>query len=54
MDPKQIVEAIAKMDNQQIQQLCRMLVENGCGTQLEFHLSSEQLALDLDLDEEEL
>jgi hypothetical protein len=53
MDPKQIVEAIAKMDKQQLEQFCKLCVENGCATQLEFHLHNEQLMFDLDIDDEE-
>jgi len=53
MDPKQIVEAIAKMDKQQLQQFCKLCVEDGCATQLEFYLHNEQLMFDLDIDDEE-
>ena len=46
-----IVECIAKMDKSELQQFAKAAVQNGCATQLEFHLHNEQLAFDLDLDE---
>lgn len=48
-----MVESIAKMDKKELQQFAKAAVENGCATQLEFYLHNEQLAFDLDLDEEE-
>lgn len=51
---EEMVKAIALMDKEQLQQFAKLAVENGCATQLEFWLHNEQLAFDLDLDEEEL
>lgn len=53
MSISEMVEAIAKMDKSELQQFAKAAVQNGCATQLEFYLQSEQLAFDLDLDEEE-
>jgi hypothetical protein len=49
----EIVDAIAKMDNKEIQQFAKAAVQNGCATQLEFHLHNEQLMFDLDIQDEE-
>jgi hypothetical protein len=48
-----IVDAIAKMDNKELQQFAKAAVQNGCATQLEFHLHNEQLMFDLDIQDEE-
>jgi len=53
MNLEQMVKAIADMDKQQLQQFCKLCVEDGCATQLEFYLHNEQLMFDLDIDDEE-
>lgn len=50
---EQLVEAIAKMDNKQLQQFAKLAVQNGCATQLEFYLHNEQLMFDLDVEDDE-